>query len=119
MQIPDDMHIPDDDMTIPFCPKCESKRFRLTDTDTVCAQRGELFVRDNVPFRPMKKGELPAEVRRLDGSPIEIPDPPVGEWDPYAGAYWDSMTGTWFEVKSMYSVEVPKDEFFHWVVRNT
>jgi hypothetical protein len=38
MRIPDDMHIPDDDMTLPFCPKCDSKRFRLTDTDTVCAQ---------------------------------------------------------------------------------
>jgi hypothetical protein len=120
MPIPkfDGIEVPkSDENEIPYCPKCSSKRFLLTETDTVCARCGNVFAADNVPWRPMKKGEFAAEVKRRDGSPVYIPDEIEGEWNPEARAYWDSFTGTWFKVTSVESVEVPKDEAFRWLVR--
>jgi hypothetical protein len=107
-----------DDLEIPYCPKCQGKQFVLTEADTVCAKCGKLFVDDNVPWRPMKKGESDATVQRTDGSAIYIPDKIQGRWDPDMGAYWDVFTNRWTVVRLIESVEVPEDDnTFHRIVR--
>jgi hypothetical protein len=61
MPIPkfDGIEIPkSDENEIPYCPKCQGKRFLLTETDTVCVRCGNVFAADNVPWCPMKKGEF-------------------------------------------------------------
>jgi hypothetical protein len=79
------------DIGVPYCPKCDGKRFRLTDTDTVCVQCGELFANDSVPFRPMKEEERLATVIGLDG----------------AEKFFPKSAG----------VEISQDKLFHWMVR--
>jgi hypothetical protein len=112
MQIPDDI-----ETTVPYCPTCGKKGFRLTATDTVCTHCGQLFPHDHVPFRDMQKDEPPARVKRLDGSSINIPEPLPGEYDPEMDAYWDSCTCHWIQFHTMTSVEVPASESFRYLAR--